>query len=202
MNRYCCGKRLLEIKCTYKHRNSHPHRIEDSSSFLVKGDDGEIHLSAEHDYHFLIQGQLAVCDLYYCDLVCWTLLGLHYERVVADHDHFIEEVKPGLDTFFVSVLLPRLLTGSMSGSTAMKQAAQAHIPDTYYWCNGKDEGKMVACDNDSCERQLFHFECEKRNAIQCFLMNYFMIFLHFLVYYCTSHFCSLKHTTLAYTCTG
>lgn len=155
----CCGKGLLEIKCPYKHRNSHPHRVEDSTFFLVEGDDGEIHLSTEHEYHFQIQGQLAVCDLYYCDFVCWTLCGLHYERVVADHDHFIEEVKPALDTFFVSVLLPRLLTGSMSGSTAMKQAAQAHIPDTYCWCNGKDEGKMVACDNDSCERQWFHFEC-------------------------------------------
>ena len=154
----CCGKGLLEIKCPYKHRNSHPHRVEDSAFFLVKGDNGEVHLSTEHEYYFQIQGQLAVCDLHYCDFVCWTLCGLHYERVLADHDHF-EEVKPALDRFFVSVLLPRLLTGSMSGSTGVEQAAQAHIPDTYCWCNGKDEGKMVACDNDSCERQWFHFGC-------------------------------------------
>ena len=52
----------------------------------------------------------------------------------------------------MSVLLPRPLTGSMSGCTAMKQAAQAHILDTYGWGNGKDEGKIVMYDHDSCER--------------------------------------------------
>ena len=77
--------------------NIHPHRVNDSIFILVEGEYGEIHLSTKHEYH--IQGQRAVSDSYNRDFVCWTLCGLHYEHVVADHDHLIGEVKPALDTY-------------------------------------------------------------------------------------------------------
>ena len=153
----CCGNGLLEIKCPYKHRNEHPHKVQDPT-FYLKKDDGEIHLPTDHEYYFQVQGQLAVCEMDYCDFVCWTPCGLHCERILVD-TNFFEQVKPSLDKFFISVLLPRLLTGSTSTSSAVTKQVSVRPQNTYCWCDGKDEGKMVACDNGSCEREWFHYQC-------------------------------------------
>lgn len=74
---------------------------------LKRNEVGDLHLSTTHDYYDQVQGQLAVCDAEYCDFVCWTPCGIHYERIEADTHYFFNDVKPALDAFFVQVLLPR-----------------------------------------------------------------------------------------------
>ena len=153
----CCGKGLIEIKCPYKYRNKHPHDLSDPSFYVQKDKDGEFHLCENHEYYYQVQGQLAVCGMEYCDFICWTPCGMHYERILSD-PVFFDNLKPILDNFFVSVLLPRLLTGS--SSTVEKPAATKMLaPNTYCWCGGEDEGSMVACDCTTCPRQWFHFKC-------------------------------------------
>lgn len=126
VNYVCCGNGLIEIKCPYKHQNTHPHKVQDPN-FYLKEDNEQFYLCTDHEYYFQIQGQLAVCSMEYCDFICWTTCGLHCERILADN-HFFEQVKPALDNFFLSVLLPRLLTGSRS---VTKRTAQAHLPGTF-----------------------------------------------------------------------
>ena len=132
------------------------HEITDPNFYLKKHEDGEIHLCDDHEYYYQIQGQLAVCNMEYCDFICWTPCGMHCERILSDPKHFFDITKPALE-FFIAVLLPRLLTGSPP--TVEKPATQNHAPNTYCWCGGEDEGKMVACDNVSCQREWFHFQC-------------------------------------------
>ena len=57
----------------------------------------------------------------------------------------------------MAVLLPRLLTGS--NITVAKLVTANHATNNYCWCGGRDKGKMVACDNASCQRECFHFQC-------------------------------------------
>ena len=64
------------------------------------------------------------------------------------------------------------------------QYAKAWKRQTSSWWVTKEEAKNLS---------------SVQNAFQCFLIDYFIIFLHFLfpqllIYYCLSHFCSLKHT--------
>ena len=108
----CCGRGLIEIKCPFKHREKHPHEITDPNFYLKQHEDGEIHLRDDHEYYYQIQGQLAVCNIEYCDFICWTPCGMHCERILSDPKHFFDITKPALDEFFIAVLLPRLLTGS------------------------------------------------------------------------------------------
>ena len=117
-------------------------------------------LSRAHEYYDQVQGQLAVCEVEYCDFICWTPCGIHYERIVADTQYFFSNVKPSLDTFFISVLLPRLLTGSSYESTCTRPCV-GDLPygGGFCWCGGEDEGRMVACDNISCLREWFHYQC-------------------------------------------
>ena len=76
----------------------------------------------------------------HCEFICWTPFGMHTERILP---LFLNEIKPALDTFFVCIILPMLLTSDCT---------------TICWCGGK-EGNMVACDNPMCETEWFHFEC-------------------------------------------
>ena len=97
INCKCCGKGLIEIKCPYKYRNEHPCFVTDPKFYLNR-ENGETQLREDHEYFFQVQGQLAICDLTYCDFICWTTEGLHCERILYDPLHF-QRVKPVLDNF-------------------------------------------------------------------------------------------------------
>ena len=162
----CCGEGIVEIKCPYKHRYKHPHDVTDPQFYLKRDGDGKMHLCHNHEYFYQIQGQLAICEKEYCDFVCWTPHGIHVERILADPSHF-SNTKVALDAFFLQVLLPLLLTGRKQVNTIgsktsgiVSQPGANTIKDkTYCWCDGEDVGRMIACDNPSCSKEWFHFEC-------------------------------------------
>ena len=122
----------------------------DSKICLEHVNNGQIYLKKTHEYYFQVQGQLG---MEYCDFVCWTLHGMHIKRILPDI--LFETIKPALDTFFLKVLLPLLMTGrtqreQTQGSEGTSQVSEK---DDTCWCNGKDGGAMVACDNAHCPRQ-------------------------------------------------
>ena len=178
----CCGEGIIEIKCPYKHRDTHPKDITDPCFYLKRNEDGELQLSHSHEYYHQIQGQLAVCEKEYCDFICWTPHGMHTERILQEAS-YLSEAMPHLDAFFLKAFLPLLLTGrtqicregSQGGSehppkdTNGANTVQSHSRDntsstshqatTYCWCGGEDVGRMVACDNPNCPVEWFHFKC-------------------------------------------
>ena len=120
----------------------------------------KLRLSHDHDYYFQVQGQLAVCNMEYCDFICWTPLGFHTDRIVFDPSFFFDCIKPALDKFFIEVMLPELLTGVRQSKRCKKMELENPSTEkSYCWCGGKDEGRMVACDNDSCPHEWFHYQC-------------------------------------------
>ena len=171
LNCDCCGKGVLEIKCPYKHREKHPHDVTDPRFYLKRDEDGQVYLSSTHEYYYQIQGQLAVCEKEYCDFVCWTPHGVHIEQILVDPSH-CSDTKPALDQFFIQVLLPLLLTGKKISTSNQRESAGSssqpseHTRDSahekrksYCCCDGDDVGQMIACDNPSCPKEWFHFEC-------------------------------------------
>ena len=152
----CCGTGLMEIKCPYKYRDMNPKHVIASDFYLKANEaDGLLSLRHNHQYYYQVQGQLAVCEKDFCDFICWTPLGIHVERIVADPAMF-EDVRLVLDKFFKSVLLPRLLT---AGSTPTSQGCTDQVKTKFCLCGGDDVGKMVACDNTTCPIEWFHFLC-------------------------------------------
>jgi len=69
---------------------------------------------------------MAICQKDYCDFMCWTLKGMHVERILHDPSVF-SKIKPSLDHFLRSVVLPELLTYAIKdGDTEKKKPCSCH----------------------------------------------------------------------------
>jgi hypothetical protein len=79
----CCGTGVIEIKCPFKFREESPtsnNALSDRTFGLKCNDDGDVHLSNSHSYYNQVQGQLAICDVNYCDFICWTTKGVFFYK--------------------------------------------------------------------------------------------------------------------------
>ena len=65
---------LVEVKCPYKGRNKTVEEMYDDKSFCCHLVNGEPKLKLNHDYHYQIQGQMAITGVHTCDFVVWTPL--------------------------------------------------------------------------------------------------------------------------------
>lgn len=134
----CCGKGLMEINCTYKYKDLSPSSdiaLADKNFFLEKKSNGNICLRRSHSYYDQVQGQLAICDLSYCDFVCWTKQGIFVERIIKDTT-YLDGALPCLKQFFHKYLLPEVMThqlllvtshnSSLSSPNATVSSTDAH----------------------------------------------------------------------------
>ncbi len=153
----CCGNGLLEVKCPYSKRQMSPADSCDGDFYLKPTENG-LKLARTHKYYYQVQGQMAICKRSYCDFVCWTPLGIHIERIQWDPTHW-DEVKPHLDHFFLSVVLPKLMCGDLDNKENADPKQQTSAEPTYCYCQRGESGHMIACDNQSCKIEWFHFEC-------------------------------------------
>ena len=108
-------------------------------------------------YNMQILGQMAICKKDYCDFMCWTPMGMHVEPIAI----VFTRIKPSLDHYFQSIVLPELLTHAIQdgyGETEMNYSAAKSSPG-YCLCGEKEHGHMVACDNPHCTVEWFHNKC-------------------------------------------
>ena len=167
----CCGKGLIEIKCTYKYRKELPvsdNALADKNYFLVKDPISKtVKLSREHKYFYQVQGQLAICDMSYCDFVCWTEKDIFIERISKD-ETFISRVFPTLTNFFCKYLLPELVTHQLTDSPCSLTShhnKENQVESLICFCRQPESGRMVACDNPTCKVVWFHFSCVKLKRV-------------------------------------
>lgn len=80
-----CGKFLVEVKCLYKNRNSHPKTAIKERDFCVQNSDGSYQLRQTHEYFYQIQCQMAVTGITTCYLVIFTNRGIESIKVPFDH---------------------------------------------------------------------------------------------------------------------
>ena len=110
----------------FSYKDQHPCEITDPKFYMKCDEAGELRLSHDHDYYFQVQGQLAVCNMEFCDFICWTPLGFHTDRIVFDPSFFFDCIKPALDKFFIEVMLPELLTGVRRSKSCRKWSWKIH----------------------------------------------------------------------------
>ena len=152
----CCGTGVLEIKCTYKYRNEVPtcdDALCDRSYFLKEFETGTIRLSPLHKYYYQVQAQMSICNTSYCDFVCWTTKGIFVERLTKD-ENFVTSKLPRFKRFFCEYLLPEILTRKLES-----EEFPTGSDVLYCICRKPEAGRMVACDNENCTIQWFHFKC-------------------------------------------
>lgn len=72
--------------------------------------EGVLQLKKSHNYHYQIQGQLAVTNRNWCDFVVYTKKGeLFVERIKKDTKFWTNEILPKLTRFYNDCLLPEIL---------------------------------------------------------------------------------------------
>ena len=84
----CCGKRVVEIKCSYCHWHDAVENVAlEKQSCLAIVDDETLQLNHSHAYYYQVQTQMFVCNVDYCDFcVCTFPPGsepsLHVEHIL------------------------------------------------------------------------------------------------------------------------
>ena len=111
----CCGKGVLEIKCTYCHRESSLYTAAaEDPKFCLKESDGSLSLDCRHSYYYQIQTQMFVCNVEYSDFCVCTFANdedegsVHVERI-HKNDRFWAECVLKAEHFFKTFLFPELL---------------------------------------------------------------------------------------------
>ena len=185
----CCGSRLLEIKCPYKHRNAAIHQAVLSRDFYLKAaGNGKVGLSTKHNYYSQVQAQLLVTEEMCCDFVCWTEKDIFMESIMVD-PNFKNHI-PKLKNFFCTYILPELLTHSFkdgrlplaseeyitpvkNGDEVVEASEEDIAPvkngdevveeeraEKYCVCGEDKPGTwMIGCDNPECPVEWYHYSC-------------------------------------------
>ena len=166
----CCGDGLIEVKCTFKYRDVTPIAdiaLSDSTYFLKQHPStGKVILNRCHKYYYQVQAQLHICNLSYCDFICWTQKGIFVERI--QKDDFLARNLPQLTRFFKEYLLPEILTCKLHDSyldnptinSNPKPCSSKQTPQNVFClCKKEEYGTMIACENSSCPIEWFHLNC-------------------------------------------
>lgn len=135
----CCGKGLLEIKCSFKYKDISPVdevALNDNQYFLRRNPSGEIHFSRSHAYYDQVQGQMLATQSQYCDFVCWTMVGIFVERISFDINYLQHVLQ--FEEFFKTYLLLELLTHNILSSTSSNSAIPPSSLSTISTCDVSD----------------------------------------------------------------
>ena len=141
---------MLEIKCPFSVKDSHPLDLQRRKSFL--NHQGLVHT---HKYYMQVQGQLLLCLLQYCNLVVWTTVEFVSFRIYKDIP-FTEKLLTKLTKFFVRNLLPELMTHRLLNK---EHYDCDNLSEVYCFCHKEEYGKMIQCDNPQCKYVWFHYRC-------------------------------------------
>ena len=90
----CCPDGVLQVKCTYKHRNTHPRDIpyRDRKYDLHYNRQGYLALRPSSRWYYQAIANIGVTKRAYCDLVAYTDAGIAIIRVNRDQATYYELV--------------------------------------------------------------------------------------------------------------
>ncbi|KAL3869645.1 hypothetical protein ACJMK2_042310 [Sinanodonta woodiana] len=146
-----------------------------AKSFRVSDCNGGLTIDRRHEHYYQEQCQLFVCDTSYADFVVWTGQSFHNEWIQKCHAFWEDMLPKAFHVFRVGILpefLARCYTrlplqdskGATPGpSIAIDQLSESTslpLPNKPVWCFCQDDKyeQMVACDDQNCKFQWFHFD--------------------------------------------
>lgn len=92
---------ILEIKCPFKYRDETPVEACSHPDFFCELIDGHLKLKKNSLHYSQVQGQMAICQVEWCDFVIYTKAGLNVERISFDEKFWLEELFPKLLDFYL-----------------------------------------------------------------------------------------------------
>ncbi|XP_063859289.1 uncharacterized protein LOC135100387 isoform X1 [Scylla paramamosain] len=107
----CCGKGLLEIKCSHKYRLHTGREIAISNTYHVTlGEKNSIVLKNSSPWYTQIQAHLGVAEMEWCDFVMFIQKSPHLtvQRIYLDKSLFDSSAEIAMD-FYYKYVLPNLL---------------------------------------------------------------------------------------------
>jgi len=126
---------------------------------------GEWQLSRKHGYYYQVQTQIYVCQKNFADFVVWSQEDIHIERIPPCQE-FWNDISRKASDFFNHAVLPKLFGKHYSKAVDRTETDKSSTEsdkhsDNEVWClcKGKEDGKMIACDNSNCSIEWFHYAC-------------------------------------------
>ena len=103
-------KGLIEIKHVLLNKQIDLHTASKSQSFCLQSNNNVLTLKKSHNFSYQIQGQLAITNKPWCDLVVRSCNPhcLHIERITKNENIRNNEMLPKLQWFFSEALLPEI----------------------------------------------------------------------------------------------
>lgn len=103
-----CETFLVEVKCLFADRNSHPKAALKKRNFCEQDDAGKFKVNKCHEYYHQIQCQMAVTGIHKSYLCIYTRKGIESIQVDFDSD-FWDKALPVLKSFWTKEMFPKLL---------------------------------------------------------------------------------------------
>lgn len=153
----CCSPRVVEIKCPFKHKEVLIMEAAKSDPDFCLDNKGN--LKERHAYYTQVQLQIHVNRVEEGDLCVFTNKDLHIVEGIHLNKSFMEQSLVKLDSFFESVLLPEILTRKLEISEVEDENSEQNEEQLYCVCSQPEFGRMIACDNPTCDVVWFHYAC-------------------------------------------
>ena len=157
----CCKPRVLEIKCPYKYKDVDPMEAARIDSKFCLDEDGN--LKTTHQYYTQLQLEIHVNHLFGVevgDLCVYTNKCIHIVEDIKYDKDYVEQLLGKCESFFHSYLLPEILTRSLDRIDSESEIdEEGSAQPLFCICNRPEYGKMIECDNVSCDIGWFHFSC-------------------------------------------
>jgi len=94
------------------------------------------------------------------DLCVCTNKCIHIAEHIKYDKAYVEQLLGKCESFFHSYLLPKTLTRSLNGiDNECEIDEEGSAQPLFCICNEPEFGKMIECENVSCDIGWFHFSC-------------------------------------------
>ena len=103
------------------------------------------------------------------DLVVYTLKEIHVNEMIPYDKQLTEDGIEKSKHFFLSRVLPKILTGMLGSSLRHKsgnnegdepnEPNEDNEQELFCLCNQPEYGKMIACENVGCDIVWFYYAC-------------------------------------------
>lgn len=157
----CHGKGVIEIKCPWKHRNSHidvAAALDDDFCLKLDTSVGNYYLPKTHSYYYQVQLQMFLAKASFCLFVVYTTRETEY--VVVHYDAaLIETCVPVAAKSWKVNVLPECLSKfyTVPRSTSDSSSTDKYLP--CYCQQNETIVETVLCSDPKCMRKKFHVKC-------------------------------------------
>ena len=131
----------------------------------MEEDNDSLRLKEDHTYYYQVQLQMKICQVDYADFVVWKEEDLFVQRITIEKE-FIDDAMKRAEPFVKQGILPELVgkwfTRQKTSLNEEQIAEQPDVSTKQVWCyckKGEEYGAMIACDNEHCPIEWFHFSC-------------------------------------------